>query len=253
MRTPLLSFLLVAILPSAVAAAPALKLDCTSQGKPLAKKGRVPGAIDCALTVKKYDGNAESLKATLKATWGGGKKSGTVADGTISVEGNDVFFQFALQPGDGFPACEKFDLVAEVTEDGKPLGKKKLGVAAECPKPKPIKASLLCSFEAADGTMFKYPGNGSKTKPRLERELTCYISVPKPPAGAALKGTIKLGKKTREAEAREVPTGGIEAVATFYPDDDFVACESATAEGELTIDGQSVWKGSLPVPQSCPD
>lgn len=255
MRTSLpclvLAFL---VLPSLAVAAPSLKLDCTSQKKPLATKGQIPGPIDCKLTVKKFDGNAESLKGTLKAVWGG--KIGPVADGVISVEGNEVYFQFGLSPGDGFPACEKFDLVGEVAEDGKIIGKKKLTVTAECPKPaevKAVKATLLCSFEAADGTVFKYPGNGSKTKPRLERELNCTISVPKPPAGAALKGTLKLGKKAREAEARETPTGGIEAVATFYPDDDFVTCESATAEGELTVGGQSVWKGSLPIPQSCPD
>ena len=257
MRPLFLVPLVLLAVPSPSAAAPAVTLACTSQGKPLPRKGKLPGSVDCALTVKKFKGSASALRGTLLASWGGkaDPKTGAVAAASAVAEGDDLIFQLTLEPGTGFPACEKFELAAEVSGEKGPVGKKKLAVAQDCPKTrvKPAKATLTCSFESPDGTMFKYPGNGAKAKPRIERELNCYMALDKAPeGGGALKGTLKIGKKTREAEVREVPTG-VEAVATFFPDDDFTTCQNFSAEGELSVDGQSIWKGSVQIPQSCPD
>ncbi|HEY3452310.1 MAG TPA: hypothetical protein VGK67_38555 [Myxococcales bacterium] len=244
--------LLVALaLPPPAAAAPIVKLTCTSQGKPLPKKGKVPGTLECELSAKKLKGHAGPLKAALRVVTGELSSAPVEAQGPIAKDG--AVFRFQLEPGTNFPPCERFDLSAEVSSSKGMLGKAKLAVPQDCPKTsvKGGHAALTCNSSAPDGTRYAYPGTGEKTRPRLVRELNCAIVLDKAPESGTVKGTMKVGKRTRSAEVREVSGGSLEAAATFFPDDDFPSCDSFTAEGELTVDGKSLWKGSIPIPQSC--
>jgi hypothetical protein len=131
-------------------------------------------------------------------------------------------------------------------------------VKVTCPKPKPIVATLTCIYEAQDGTMFKWPGNGAKQKPRLSKELACNVFAKTVPANTALTGTVKIvgGKgKPQTTEARDMPGGGVQAETAFSPSNgDFDECQNFTLAGSL-VDGQGVtrWTGSLKVAQTCPD
>jgi hypothetical protein len=238
--------------PAAEAAAPALKLTCTSQERPLPKKGKIPGAIDCQLTALRLKGQKGSITATLKAVWR--ESEGQPVSAESPVKKGQAAFRLRLEPGAAFPACEKFDLLVEVfNEELDSLGKTRLAVVQECPKSTSTvgKATLTCASYAPDGTRLLYPGNGEQARPRLVRELTCSILLEKAPeSDAALKATFKVGKRTREAQA--VPVGaGLEAAATFFPGDDFPPCEGFAAQGVLELGGQPAWEGSIAIPQTC--
>jgi hypothetical protein len=117
-----------------------------------------------------------------------------------------------------------------------------------------INAKLECSYETDDGSRFRYPGNGMKSKPRLEGTINCWISIPKIPKGVALNGKLKARGKTQEAEAIPRPDGSYSVDASFSADNgDYDVCSAFTVTGELTRNGKSVWKGKLTIDQSCPD
>ena len=250
LRMSLALFLASLALPAGAAAAPQVKLTCTSQGRPLPRKGKLPGALDCELSARKLKGRLGTLRGTLQAVWDEGR--GPASEAEKAVAGDKVAFRFRLEPGTAFPACEKLELVGELAGAKGTLGKARLAVAQECPKPKlkAEKASLSCISYGADGTRYLYPGNGAQARPRLVRELNCTILLDKAPASGAIAATLKAGRRTRVAEVRELGAG-IEAAATFFPDDDLPPCESFNAEGELTVDGQPIWRGSVPIPQRC--
>ena len=127
-------------------------------------------------------------------------------------------------------------------------------VLSKEPAPKKINAKLGCSFESQDGTIFKYPGNGSTMKPRLEGALNCWISIPEVPEGVTLKGTLKAKGKQQEAEAIPRPDDTYSIDATFTADNgDFDVCAPFTVTGEVKSAGKSMWKGKLAIDQSCPD
>ena len=127
-------------------------------------------------------------------------------------------------------------------------------VLSKEPAPKKINAKLECKYETDDGTQFKYPGNGQKTRPRLEGTLYCWISIPKIPEGVTLKGTLKAKGKQQEAEAIPRPDDTFSIDATFTADNgDFEVCTPFTVTGEVKNAGRSVWKGKLAIDQSCPD
>jgi len=238
--------------PTAEAAAPTLKLSCTSQDRPLPKKGKVPGAIDCQLTTLRLKGQKGSITATLKAVWG--ESAGRSLSAESPVQNGQAAFRLRLEPGADFPACERFDLQVEVfNEELDSLGKTRLAVVQECPKSTPAagEATLTCSSYAADGTRLLYPGNGEQARPRLVRELNCSILLEKAPdPDVASKATFKVGRRTREGQV--LPAGaGLEAAATFFPGDDFPSCESFAAQGALELGGQPAWEGSIVIPQAC--
>ncbi|MGC4122809.1 MAG: hypothetical protein QM765_51200 [Myxococcales bacterium] len=242
---------LAVLTPNGAWAAPVVKLTCSSQGKPLPKKGAVPGTLECELSAKKLKGHPSPLKAAMRVVTG--ELSSRPIEVEEAIQKDSALFRFQLEPGTHFPACERFDLSLEVTSAKGVLGKAKLAVPQDCPKVavKNGHATLSCNSSAPDGTRYTYPGTGERTRPRLVRELNCAIVLDKAPAAGTVKGTMKVGRRSRAAEVRETGNGGIEAAATFFPDDDFPGCESFTAEGELTVDGKSFWKGTIPIPQSC--
>lgn len=253
-RPVVLTTLLATVLatPFGASAAPALKLACTSEGKPLPKKGALPGALECDLSAKKLKGQAGPLKARLRVV------TGDLSSRPIEVEqpiaNGTASFHFQLEPGTNFPACERFDLSVELVGARGVIGKSKLAVPQDCPKVPAAKggsASLTCNSTLPDGTRLAFPGSGEKSRQRLVRELNCSIVMAKAPASGNVKGALKVGRRNRAAEVHESGNGGLEAAATFFPDDDFPSCDSFTAEGELIVDGKSLWKGSIPIPQSC--
>lgn len=248
-----LACLIALAVPAPALAAPVVKLACTSQGRPLPRKGKVPGTLDCELSARKLKGHSGALKAQLRVVTG--ELSSAPLEAQQEIAGDGVVFRFQLEPGAAFPACEKFDLDAEVTGAKGKLGKARLSVAQDCPKPKPGKngkATLACTSSSPDGvTRYAYPGNGDKDRPRLVRELNCAVLLEKAPEAGPVKCTFKVGRRTREAAVREAGAG-VEAGATFFPLDDFPSCEPFGVEAELTVAGSSVWKGALQVPQACP-
>lgn len=255
MRTLLAGFSILAAAlasPTAASAAATLKLSCTSQERALPKKSKVPGAIDCQLTALQLKAQKGAVTATLKAVWG--ESEGQPVSVESQVQRGQASFQLRLEPGAGFPACDKFDLTVEVfNEELDSLGKTRLAVAQECPKAASTlgKAALTCTSYASDGTRLLYPGNGEQARPKLARELNCSILLEKAPEpDAVLKATFKVGRRTREAQT--MPAGaGLEAAATFFPSDDFPACEGFTAHGALEVDGQPAWEGAIVIPQAC--
>lgn len=119
---------------------------------------------------------------------------------------------------------------------------------------KKITAKLECSYEAEDGTSYRYPGNGVQAKPRIDGAINCWISLKKIPAGAALKGRLKAKGKAREAEVIPRPDDTYSADASFSPENgDFDSCSAFTVTGEIVQAGKIAWKGQIKIDQICHD
>jgi hypothetical protein len=119
---------------------------------------------------------------------------------------------------------------------------------------KKIHAKLECSYESEDGTGYRYPGNGSTVKPRIDGTINCWISIQKIPAGVTLKGRLKAAGKVQEAEVIPRPDDTYSADATFSPENgDFNSCSAFTVAGELARAGKIVWKGTIKIDQVCHD
>jgi hypothetical protein len=117
-----------------------------------------------------------------------------------------------------------------------------------------INAKLECSYESQDGVQFRYPGNGTKVKPRIENAINCWISVKKIPAGVTLRGKLKASGKMQEVEVIPRPDDTYSADASFSPDNgDFETCSAFGVTGQLVNQGKTVWNGKLKIDQSCPD
>lgn len=127
-------------------------------------------------------------------------------------------------------------------------------VAASCPKPKKVAGKLACHATAQDGTVFQWPGNGVKLKPRLESTLSCTISAPKSEAG--VKYQVSLGIAGKGAP-KQGDFDYDEARAPFFSaefdESVYEACSSFTVTGAVTANGASLWSGKLAIKQSCPD
>ncbi len=122
----------------------------------------------------------------------------------------------------------------------------------------PIKAALSCAFKAQDGKVFKWPGNGTKAKLRIEDVVDCAILIPAVPAGQELKGSIKGKGKAHEAPLAKLPapnpdTMRVVNVKLSSESGDFEGCMDFTVEGKLTSGGQTVFSSKLGIKQYCPD
>jgi hypothetical protein len=119
---------------------------------------------------------------------------------------------------------------------------------------KKINAKLECSYESEDGTGYRYPGNGSKTKPRIDGTINCWISIQKVPVGVTLKGKLKAKGEAQESEVIPRPDDTYSADASFSPEKgDFDSCSAFTVVGELLKAGKTVWKGMIKIDQVCHD
>jgi hypothetical protein len=208
--------------------------------------------------VKGFKGDATQLSGSVWAVWGpkSDLKNGEGKTATSAVaEGNSLILQpEALPPGKEYPLCENFVLHANVVNSEGPLFEKTITVKQDCSKPKPkkLKASMVCSYEAGDGTMVHWPG---KAKVRLmDKPLDCAITIPSIPQGQEVKGSLTAKGKPHVSASRDVPPSGYAVEAEFTMENgDFESCSNFKIQGELTSDGQSVWKGKLDIKQYCPD
>ena len=152
--------------------------------------------------------------------------------------------------------CEDFDIVATISDDLGVYFTKTIKVQQSCPAPKPIVAALTCTYEADDGTLFRWPGNGAKLRPRLEtysHELACQVgSKGALPTDSTFTGAVAVkGKTTRTSGTRPTPDKGWAAEVSF---DDLDSCADITLNGTLTdANGVTRWSGSLKITQDCPD
>jgi hypothetical protein len=263
MRHALLVFLAILLCAPTLFAKPKGKLEvfCTDASGtklPSAKLKKVDSPIECTLSVKGYKGDKAQLAGSIWAVWGpktdlsnGESKSAT----SVVAEGDALLLQpEALTPVKGFPACESFVLHANVVNSQGPLFVKEIKIKQDCSKPKPkkLKGQIACAYEAGDGTMVHWPG---KPKVRLmDKPLVCLIVIPSIPKGQEVKGSLQAKGKLQESAAHELPPTGYAIDAQFRQDNgDFESCANFKVQGELTSDGQSVWKGKLDIKQYCPD
>lgn len=159
--------------------------------------------------------------------------------------------------------CEDFDIVASISDDLGTYFSKTIKVQQKCPKPAPVAAALTCSYEAQDGTLFRWPGTGDKVKPRLsapEHTLSCSITVKAkatPRDGLPLVGHFAIGKGAdHPGEASEgPPDGDLRADAGFSGEaGDFQECETFTIQASLVdATGATRWTGKRTITQTCGD
>jgi len=253
------------VLSTSAIAKPTLDVDCTDKQEhhlPSQSLKQVQSAITCSITLRGYRGEVEPLTATAYAQWGtkDALKStdGKSTSGHLNTEGTKVLFDIPeLQPTLEFPTCESFTLRIQVVNDEGPVANKKVQIKQDCskPKPKPLKASIRCSYEMDDGTMYRYPGNGTRMKPRLQtKELGCQILIPSIPNGQAVDGSLVAMGQPQKSQARDLPPASYAIDAGFSVENgDFKPCSDFDVQGELTSDGQTVYKGTLAIRQNCPD
>ncbi|MBL0215774.1 MAG: hypothetical protein IPQ07_18075 [Myxococcales bacterium] len=240
------------------------------------KRGKLTDPVVCAIHVAdpnepSHMGNIHTVRYAVDPATG--KKSKVVTSGKTDdfggqSEADKKDFTLILTPNANdangevpWKPCEDFDLVATVSDDLGVYFTKTIKVVQACPKPAPIKARLSCNYEAQDGTMIKWPGNGDKLKARLSsgKGIDCNVVVPKdPPSGVTLTASGKIkGKKAKPVTevAGPMPPSGIGAGLSFYPaEDTFSECENFAIEFALTDqDGAVRWAATQKFVQECGD
>ena len=215
----------------------AMSLVCTMGGKPVepAKQSAPPGHVQCT-----FDG--EVPEGAELHVW-------------IRQDGKDSEHRTgtALDPflrGTDFQACRNFVIEGRLVQGGADVWTTSIPARAKCRKPRKLAAKLSCSYVAADGTVVAYPGNGKKLRPRLDDTLACWVVGPKK-APDNLTATI-AGHP--EPLWQDDDTMLWSSAQMLFPDDDFTTCDPFTVTASIANgDGQVVWSGKLPIPQSCPD
>jgi hypothetical protein len=253
-------------LASGAMAKPKIEMLCDDEHGhhlPSGKLKKIDSAVGCVVVLKGYNKDTSDLSATVWAKWGTkadpkDSEATKPSNGSLTPKGNAFTFDIRrLVLGKDFPACEPFVFYARVDNTEGPVADTKIKIKQDCSKPKPkkITASIQCLYEKEDGTLFRYPGNGTKSKPRLEgKELDCQIKIAKIPDGQEVKGVLVASGKPQEQPSREVPNAGWAVESGFSQENgDFVSCSNFTVKGELFTDGQSVYKGKLDIKQYCPD
>ena len=154
--------------------------------------------------------------------------------------------------------CEPFTIQAAIDAADPPgMGAKlwhaTFKVNASCPKPKAVAGALACHYTAQDGTIFKWPGNGAKVKPRMEQPLSCSINAGKPEAGVPYEVSLGVtGKQAKVGKFETAEDGKMFFEATFE-EPDYGACSSFVIAGQVKANGASLWSGKLAIKQDCPD
>jgi hypothetical protein len=154
--------------------------------------------------------------------------------------------------------CEPFTINASLDDADHPgmdstLWHATFKVNASCPKPKAVAGALACHYTAQDGTIFKWPGNGAKVKPRMEQPLSCSINAGKPEAGVPYEVSLGVtGKPAKVGKFETAEDGKMFFEATFE-EPDYGACSSFVIAGQVKANGASLWSGKLAIKQDCPD
>ncbi len=224
------------------------------------KRAKLTDPIACALHVD--NPKEPSHMATIRTIRYPANKKAPTSGKTEDIDSSKDL-ELVMKPGvtDGngevlFNSCEDFDIVAKVSDDLGVYFEKTIKVQQTCPKPKPIVAAISCVYQAQDGTLFKWPGNGVKVKPRLssDHDLACQIGGKVSLGGETLTGSIAVKGKPKTAKTRPLPDNSWAAELSFSSAGDFDECETITLAGSLAdSSGANRWTGSLKIAQSCPD
>jgi hypothetical protein len=220
------------------------------------KLGKITDPIACALHLANPDEPGHSVHVR---TVRGGKEMSNVT-GVVNEDGSTKDFEIHLKPGVknengeiAWKPCEDFDIEVGIFDPGGQY-KKTIKVVQGCPKPKPVKGKLVCYYQTDDGTQFTFPGNGTKKKPRMEKDLQCSIGLPDlDNPGDGWKGSLAIkGKSAHVVEVHPMEAG---AGADFaFPSAEFGACANFTVIGSITDpDGNERFSGKLAIQQNCPD
>ncbi len=225
------------------------------------KRGKLTDPIACALHID--NPKEPSHMATIRTIrYPANAKKVSTSGSTEDIDHDkdlELVMKSGVADGNGevlFNPCEDFDIVAKVSDDLGVYFEKTIKVQPVCPKPKPIAAAISCVYEAQDGTVFKWPGNGAKVKPRLSssNDLACQIGGKVSLGNEALTGSLAVkGKPAKTAGTRPLPDKSWAAELAFSPGD-FDECDTITLVGSLTDASNATrWSGSLKIIQSCPD
>jgi len=227
------------------------------------KRAKLTDPIACALHVD--DPNEPSHMATIRTVRYPAKAKKVLASGKTEDIDNTKDLELVMTPGVAdaggevlFKPCEDFDIVAKVSDDLGVYFEKTIRVQQTCPKPKAIVAAITCSHEAQDGTLFRWPGNGVKIKPRLspDHDLACQIGGKANLGNETLTASLAVkGKPAKTAQPQSLQGNSWAAALTLSAGyGDFDECETLTLVGSLAdASGATRWTGSLKIVQDCPD
>ena len=240
------------------------------------KRAKITDPVACAIHVDNPDepshmGNIHTVRHVVDPSTNKSSKvvsSGKTDDFGGQSDPDKRDFNVILTPGVAdengdipFKPCEDFDLVATVSDDLGVYFTKTIKVSQTCPKPKPLSAKLTCMYEAQDGTLLRWPGNGDKLKPRLSsgKSFECTIIAKNAPPDTTLIGVVAIHGKSAKQSGKAAETGEgngtLKVDLGFEPGDDtFTECESFTIDAKLTnTDGAVRWTAKQKVVQDCPD
>ena len=118
-------------------------------------------------------------------------------------------------------------------------------------KPKP---TLVCSFEAQDGTHITLP---SKHKPRIESPIQCTLEGGPGTAGQPWKAALWTVRSGKPGTQHVLPLTGApvaKAALSLTPGEEYDACEYFDIKAELRdASGKALWKKAVKIKQDCPD
>lgn len=193
-------------------------------------------------------------KSTLKQQPGG--VEGPVHDTADGVE-YTTEKPFAVDVD--YKKCEPFAINASLDDFEHPgsdmmVWSTVFKVAASCPAPKQVAGKLACNATGQDGTIFRWPGNGAKVKPRLETTLSCTISAGKPEAGVTYAVSLQVAKRgTPVTGGFDHDEAGNGFFSGSFDQEVYEACSNFTVLGEVRGNGAALWSGKLAIKQDCPD
>jgi hypothetical protein len=233
-------------------------LECRPDGgAPLKAKSKAPLDVDlwCSIILEKGT-PPQGAAATLWLS--SGEKSTTPKTADLVGEGDLTYWQLgsAFVRGTDFAPCGDFVAHGKIATDKGTAWEGTMALSPKCAPAKKLKGTLSCASSVDDGTLYKYPGNGAKKKPRLGGELDCQLDFKdRPPEGT--RGAFVLtsdGKKLpRDGELREYPPGGFGFVVAFTGEE-YAVCAKLTVEASaLSATGQVVAAGKLDIVQTCGD
>jgi hypothetical protein len=220
-------------------------LDCKVGDKALSpeKANTIAGHIQCTLVLDGW-----SLEGLIADAWidDGERQQATAIPG--GDDADDVMRWDPFVRGEDFHACKDFTIHAQLLQGKDAVWSTDLPVKTKCKKPKKVSAKLSCAFAGADGTVYAWPGNGAKKKPRLDDTFGCTIVGPKK-GGDGLTATIA---GHAEPMWQDDDTNLYSSVQVLDPGADFQTCDPFTVVASIAnLDGQVVWAGKQAIAQKC--
>ncbi len=236
-------------------------LECTSGGKALknGKKQALAGDIDCKIVIDAGvvpDASTGGMVQVSQAGMSVNSRWATLMqeDGRVWLAIDTAFTRMI-----DFLPCKDLTIEGAVGLYGSDISQSmwhgKLTAKAKCKKPKKMKGKLVCKVLSEDGAMWTYPGNGAKTKPRLEGgPIVCSVTGKK--KVKAPEGIIWLTtpKGTSWGEMSVLEDMKPYGEAPLEVGQHFDTCVTFTVKATVTnAVGQTVFSGKQKISQDCPD